>query len=352
MNPTPPAPISQKFNLKSFWARPEGKTGMLALAGIAALLIYGWGNVVGFLVTMMADTVHLTLLVAAFAALLYLLFSSRTHLLFRLLMRWLTGLIITIDPIGILKDRLQQMRKRRATMGQQVSNVSGQIRFLKETIDKNKAIASQQLKQAEYAKKAATSARDQNEQLRMALQMKVKANKAGRLEQSNLSYSQLLTKLQAIYDLLTKWATHVDAYIEDTEDEVRQKEIEYKTINSAFKAYRTALSVIKGNATEEDIYNTTMEYLAEDAGRKLGEMEDFQRVAQGFMDNIDIENGVVTTDALKQLDAYEHKLLTSGNQDTAFLLPAATVAPDPVPATDGGSRNTGVAKSDYDSIFK
>jgi len=45
---------------------------------------------------------------------------------------------------------------------------------------------------AAHAKKIATSTADQNEQLRMALQMKAKANQAGRLQKSNLSYQQLL----------------------------------------------------------------------------------------------------------------------------------------------------------------
>ena len=53
--------------------------------------------------------------------------------------RAITGMIINIDPIGILKDHLSQMRKRREVMSQQISNVSGQIQYLKSTIEKNSA---------------------------------------------------------------------------------------------------------------------------------------------------------------------------------------------------------------------
>ncbi len=127
---------------------------------------------------------------------------------------------------------------------------------------------------------------------------------------------------------------------------MKQSEIQYKTLNTAYKAYRTALSVIRGNANEEDLYNSTMEFLAEDAGRKLGEMEDFQRVAQNFMDTIDIQNGVMEDAALKKLDEYEHKLLTEGNQDTAFLLPGASAAPVAMAAKQGGN-----SSSDYTGLF-
>lgn len=352
MGITPSAPNLGQ-DLKSFWSRPEGKTGMIFIVLTAAALVYGWGMIVPFIVSMLSDTLHMIYLAAILAAVLWVIFSSRTHLLFRLIMRWITGLIIDIDPIGILKDHLSQMRKRRDLMSQQISNVSGQIQYLKNIIDKNQALANENMRLAAHAKKMATSTADQNEQLRMALQMKAKANQAGRLQKSNLSYQQLLNKLQNIYDLLSKWAVHIDFYIEDTDNEVKQAEIEYKTINTAYRAYRTALSVIKGTGDEKELYNQTMEKLAEEAGRKLGEMEDFQRLAQNFMDTIDLENGAVETDALEKLDAYEQKLLTSGATDMPFLLPGATAAPVPVAVGKGpGSPAPAKSASDYGDMFK
>ncbi|HUD67994.1 MAG TPA: hypothetical protein VMQ17_25655 [Candidatus Sulfotelmatobacter sp.] len=352
MSITPSAPNLGQ-DLKSFWSRPEGKTGMIFIVLAAAGLVYGWGQIVPFIVSMLADTLHMVYLAAILGAILFVVFSSRTHLMFRLLMRAITGMIINIDPIGILKDHLSQMRKRRDVMSQQISNVSGQIQYLKNIIDKNQAMANENMRLAAHAKKIATTTADQNEQLRMALQMKAKANQAGRLQKSNLSYQQLLSKLQNIYDLLSKWAVHIDFYIEDTDNEVKQAEIEYKTINTAYRAYRTALAVIKGTGDEKELYNQTMEKLAEEAGRKLGEMEDFQRLAQNFMDTIDLENGAVETEALEKLDAYEQKLLTSGATDTPFLLPGATAAPVPVPVKKtGDAPSPAKSASDYGDMFK
>jgi len=353
MSPELSAPSNLGQDLKSFWSRPEGKTGMIIIAAAGAALIYGWGVIVPFLVAMLADTLHMIYLAGILAAVLFVIFSSRTRLIFRLLMRALTGLIVNIDPIGILKDHLSQMRKRRDVMSQQISNVSGQIQYLKNIIDKNLAMANENMRLAAHAKKVATTTADQNEQLRMALQMKAKANQAGRLQKSNMSYQQLLAKLQNIYDLLSKWAVHIDFYIEDTDNEVKQAEIEYKTINSAYRAYRTALAVIKGTGDEKELYNQTMEHLAEEAGRKLGEMEDFQRLAQNFMDTIDLENGAVETEALDKLDAYEKKLLTSGASETAFLLPGATATPVPIAAKSGADeQNPGRKSGDYGDMFK
>ncbi len=141
MSITPSAPNLGQ-DLKSFWSRPEGKTGMIFIVLAAAALVYGWAQIVPFIVSMLADTLHMVYLAAILGAVLFVIFSSRTHLMFRLLMRAITGMIINIDPIGILKDHLSQMRKRRDVMSQQISNVSGQIQYLKDIINKNQALAT------------------------------------------------------------------------------------------------------------------------------------------------------------------------------------------------------------------
>lgn len=295
---------------KSYWSRPEGKTGMAILAAGLGALVYGWGKILPFLVDMMANTLKLGLLTAGVIVFLMVAFSPRTHLFFRLITRWITGLIITIDPIGILKDRLNQMRKRREEMEEQIKTTRGAIGTLKQAIQENgQNSAELKRKAAEARNQMERPGGDPERQLRMASQFKINANEAVRLDKANERYMDLLVRLEKIYKLLTTLGVSIDTYIQDTSNEVRQQEIQFKTIGAAHKAFSSAMKVLKGNATEEDIYNTTLEYLADEAGRKLGEMEDMQRVAQTFMDKIDIENGVMGEDVLKMVDTFESKML-------------------------------------------
>ncbi len=323
MGTSPISPTSLAQSAKSFWGRPEGKVGITFLAVVfGGVFLYTWSKILGWLISMLADTIHLAMLAGILVAIIFVLTNWRTHLAFRLLMRWITGLFITIDPIGVLKDHLVEMKKRRDVMNDQISNVRGAKQRLEDVIAKNTQTAEQNMRLAEQAKKMAQTS-DADQKLRMELQTRLKANQAGRLQQSNVGYQQLLTKITTLYSLLTKWSTNVDFFIADTEDTVQQAEIQYKTINSAYGAFRKALAVFKGSAEENDLYDSTLENLAEQASMKLGEMEDFQRVAQNFMDTIDVQNGAVETGALAALDKYEQKVLTVGNPDTAFLLPGA-----------------------------
>ena len=83
MSITPSAPNLGQ-DLKSFWSRPEGKTGMIFIVLAAAAAVYGWGQIVPFIVSMLADTLHMVYLAAILGAILFVIFSSRTHLMFRL----------------------------------------------------------------------------------------------------------------------------------------------------------------------------------------------------------------------------------------------------------------------------
>jgi hypothetical protein len=324
--------------LKSFWSRPEGKTGIIILAILVGLGILESTAVLAFLVAMLVDITHIIGLCLLIFGMLWVVFSKTSHRMFRLISRYLTGLLIELDPIGIVEDKVLQMKKRRAQLGNQIKEVSGQLGVLKGVIDSNIKEADMSMRLAEEAKKRLATD-DEAEVLRMKLQMRANANKAGRRQQSNIGYKELYDKIKKVYDFLKKWSIHIDFYIDDTDDQVKEAKIRRKTINSAYRAFLTAIRLIKGDADENDLYDRAMEFMAEDATRKLGEMEEFQDVAQNFMASIDLQNGVVETKALEQLDRYEQKLLTSGDQTTAFLLPGATETKVPVAVPIGKKKN-------------
>lgn len=250
-------------------------------------------------------------------------------------MRMITSWVITIDPIGILKDRLKEMRKRREALAEQITNVNGQRVTLRNIIEKNTAESQKSFGMASEARKRAEAAGDVEYQRRMKLQLQQNANHGKRLENANVGYATLLNKLDKIYDFLSKWADNIDFFIADTDDEVKQQEVQYKALNAGFKAFKTAMSVISGNTDENELYNDTMQYLADEAGRKIGYMEEAQRTAQKFMDSADLSAGAVSSDAMAELDAYEQKFLTSGNEETSFLLPGAQ--PHKTPVTINGN---------------
>ena len=322
--------LPESTDIKSFWSRPEGKTAMLIYGGIIAVCVFFWGEIVPWILNMLEDTLHMAYLVGILGAAAYLVFGKRPQLMFRVLVRKLTSLFVAVYPIEIIEDKLLQMKKRRDEMNKQIGLVNGSITKLKRVIAQNHADAVKGFGAASQAQRMAGVAKDQTEQLRMQLAMKSQARRAQRREQSNIGYQNLLERLTKVYNFLTRYAVNVDYFIDDTQDEIDQKKTEYETTTSAFGAMKQAMAVIRGNATEEDIYDQAFDQIENTVSTQLGMMDDLQRMSQNFMDNMDIENGSVDEAALQALNAFEQKTLTAGSTEQVMTADKGKLVPIPV----------------------
>ena len=115
--------------IKPFWSRPEGVTGTIILMLLAAITGYvaftATAAVVSFL-TSTAGTV-LSLLVLGTVIFLAIDKNGRNILryMFQNAMRWLTGLFVNIDPIGVLKSYIQDLRTNLTKMSRQMVQLRG-----------------------------------------------------------------------------------------------------------------------------------------------------------------------------------------------------------------------------------
>jgi len=135
--------------------------------------------------------------------------------------------------------------------------------------------------------------------------MALQARKAGRLQQSNVTLKTLYTKMEIIYRVLAKMYENCQLLLEDTEDQVKLKESEWKAIQQSHKAMRSAMNIISGDKDKRAIYEEALEFMADDLGNKIGEMERFMELSEGFMDGIDLQNGVFEEKGLEMLEKWE-----------------------------------------------
>src|SRR5258706_6688471 len=159
MATTPGSPVMQ--GLKNFWQGPEGTAGkvVLVLGGIA--VAYGFVQILPFLSAAATDTLHLVVLIGAILVFLFIVTDKRVRtlakLMFQSVMRYLTGLFIELDPIGILKNYIGEMKKNLAIMDEQLGNLNGSIRTLQNQIDTNQKDAEHSMALANQADKKMAS---------------------------------------------------------------------------------------------------------------------------------------------------------------------------------------------------
>ncbi len=294
MSDLSPAP----YTPKSFWSRPEGKTGMffgLAILGAVGFAVYTYMD---SLILLAENTLYLGAMLMALAAIIYMVLDPRMRNLvwysYKSIMRFITGMFVQIDPIGILKSYVDDLRDNLRKMSKQIGNLRGQMRRMKTIMEKNTKEIDTNLKLAQQAKKQGN-----NKQLTLS------TRKAARLKETNGKYAVLHKKMEVMYRILEKMYENSEILLEDTKDQVMVKEQERKAIRASHSAMSSAMNIIKGNGDKREMFDMALEEIANDVANKVGEMERFMDVSANFMDSIDLQNGVFEEEGMKMLEQWE-----------------------------------------------
>lgn len=333
---------------KNFWNRPEGITGIIAIAALGIgggyLISSFWQAFMAFIGT----TLGAAITFVALAGIVYMILDPKMRNLiwymYKSAMRWLTGLFVQIDPIGILKTYVEDLQDNLRKMNRQISMLRGQMHKLKEIIVNNQ-------KSIENNLQLASKARENNKQAIMIL----KSRKAGRLKESNMRLDDLYKKMEILYRVLSKMYDNSQVLSEDIKDQIMVKEQERKAIHASHSAMKSAMSIISGNPDKRAMFDAAMEAITDDVASKVGEMERFMEMSANFMDSVDLQNGVFEEEGLKMLEKWENEgvslllgeakedLLSQANDESDVL---DLDSPRKEPIREPGHKNQ------YDSFFE
>lgn len=282
---------------KSFWKRPEGKTGLIFIA--AAVIGGGFGlwHFLPVLIALLENTLYAGLLAAAVAALSSPIWSTKVRFLFKGLMRGITSLFIKIDPISIMRGYIETLATKLANVDSQISTLNGQIKATEISIEKNAQEIAECMSRAKLAKEKGIVA-----------QLSLNARQAERLEKSNKTLKELLEKMRGLYKMLLKLREVCATTKQDIENEVEHKEREYKSIKAAHGALKGAMSILNGGGEEAELYKQTLEHLQENYANKMGEIETAMTLSEGFLASVDLDNAAFEQEALAKLEQ-----MASGN---------------------------------------
>ncbi len=313
----------QPIKPKNFWERPEGITGAVFLGAIllgGGYLLY---KALPTLITLASNTLYLAGILAALAALVYVVLDPKMRNLiwymYKSVMRWITGLFVQLDPIGILKSYIDELKDNLGKMNGQISSLKGQMYKLNELIRQNQREIQTNLGMASKAKETGKESI-----------MVLKARKAGRLQESNMKLEDLYKRMELLYRVLTKMYENSEIMLEDLQDQVQVKEQEYKAIKASHSAIRSAQAILSGNSDKKYMYDMALEAMAEDVGQKVGEMERFMDMSKNIMESIDLQNGVFEEEGLEMLEKWE-------KEGVSFLL--------------GGEKNKIIAKASSSDVL-
>lgn len=294
---------------KSFWKRPETPGQLLMYGGLGLLGFWVWGKISSFVLQTISNTFWMAVYGIGLALLAMIVLSPKTHLIIRLISRKITGLIIELDPIGILKDRVEQLLKRMESFSEKKEALAGAKKQVDSTIRRNDEELSQQQKVVEGAKAMlARPGTNATTTLRAQTELRIATNEVDRITRANKEYAHLSTTLARIQEVLERGEIYLDGFIRDGRNEARQWEIKRKTSGIAKGAISDALSILKGKASEQDLYQSTLDHLADEYDTRLGLVDEGLKDLEAFMLKVDLQTGVVDADAFAFVNDFEKKL--------------------------------------------
>jgi phage shock protein A len=309
--------FDKEFKPKSFWKRPEGTLGavvLLALLGGAGYLLV---TNIAAITAFMGNVLGLAVIILALGALLYMALDPKMRNLisyvYKSTMRKITSLFITIDPIGILKNYIEDLEDNLEKLSKQIGNLMGQSQKLSRMHKENEEEIEKQLT---FAQKAREMGDEKN--------MLLSTRKAARLKDVNQNYAQLLKRMDILKRVLKKMYSNSEVLLEDTRDQVKVKEVERKAIRTSHSAMKSAMNIIAGNSDKRLMFDAAVEHIADDVANKVGEMERMMELSNDFMNTIDLQNGAFEEKGLQMLEEFERKssllLLDSGREVSDELI--------------------------------
>jgi hypothetical protein len=368
---TTPSPLSS-FSPKSFWKKPEGTPGMI-LMGLAALAgAVGLYFALPFLITLVSNTIELGILAGVLAAMVYVVMNGTVQALakniFQSICRGIARTYTTIDPIGILRNQLDDMKKAKEELDETVQKFAGSYNNLKSNIArKNQQIMDFKAK-ADAAGRMLQSKTDPLERERIQLEQQTFLQNAGMVMQTQGQLQALADQTKDMLDKFRHWSQISDAKIQRTGFQVELLAEQRTMVLAAKRTLGIGMRLLKGDPEQLKLVDGAIEYLQEDAAQTLGEIEEFNRYSDKLLTDIDIENNANAEVARAKFAEMGSKLEASANRpdvgSAAIQQLQAALAqansPISIPTTPvtgrgtaaGANTGTTTGTGDYNDLFK
>jgi hypothetical protein len=313
--------IPANYTPKSFWKKPEGNAGKLMVAGLAAAGVYGLWLTLPFLLSVVWGTINLCIGLAILGVFGWLFFNPTVRCavrnVFQSIARGMARCVMTIDPIGILQNNLDNMKKEKQTLDDTTGKFAGAENSLVNKIAAKKEEIKQTLAKSAEVQRRMAAEKDQFVLTGLKLKRDTYDQKAGLLNQAVISLSNLEAENKKMLVAFRRWSQISDAKIERTKMQVELLSEMRKDALEARKTLTIGKRLLQGDPEQLKMVDMAIEYITEDAAQTYGEIREFNNQSDKLFDDLDIENAANADLARQKFAELTAKLDASADSPTA-----------------------------------
>lgn len=298
--------IVTRVKNQSFWAKPEGTTGMIVAASAGLAVLYGAYKVMPYVANLMENTLYAALCLAGVLAVGYVILDGRLRdrlsLLYQLSMEKLTYSIIKYDPFGVMREMQRRAAKKLAEADEFMLKVAGEASTIKTELDSMIKEKGDVAATVAWMQKNGKSEEVINDE----------AEKVTTLTES-------ITRLSKSYDVTYGFYTHLKRVKEEFERyekkigwEINLREREYKAVNAVASATQIMRAFIKGSDADIQTRNRALAYVNVDYAEKLGRIESAMEDSTKFIEKADMQHAIDADRGLKLLQDLNSRDISVG----------------------------------------
>ena len=324
--------------LKELWKRPGGTfakiTGFLALGGVAfAFCKY----VLPFLVAATGNLLLLAVELVALAAIIFI-FTSKPFLRavslgWLQLMRKLYGLIVNIDPIAILQNGINEMKKKLGVVNENVTKLESVLVSMRKKLTNYKTSFEDNVRKRNALQTKMNKMEDPNDILKYKAQLQLVDNEITRGDSQIKSQTERIITSEKYLDIMKKLQVAADFKVRDAQNELSFRKDEYEQAKAQQKAMSSITSIIKGSLTKSLEEELAMETVTDTINNSIAEINRLLDGSNDILVNFELNqdmNCQKADEIVKMFEtngfsifetreepsfSFSHKAITSGVQE-------------------------------------
>lgn len=278
----------QKFEqrTKSLFDQKGGNLGMVVLAiGVVALIVF-LQPILAIIQTALTSLLGIIALVLVISAILYVVFDKRARnivgTLYMMGIQKLMGLVVKMNPIVIMEDGIKKLWKRIEFIEQKMGQLNSVRLDIKSKIKSKKKDLQDYLDRRDIAKK-----KGDTEAFHVADRQCV------RLRDITQEYIDFDVSCENWYSVLSRLAQLAKYTAEDATNEVEIQKERYKMVKTSHSAFRSVMSIIKGDPDDLAMFNQAFQFVNSDIMDKIGEMDRVINTTGGLLSKLDIDKEIL-----------------------------------------------------------
>ena len=305
----------QKFGgdgkITNLWKQPGGTLAKVGLWVMGGSVLWGIYKALPYLIAFTQNVFTLTLLMLGLGCILYVVFSPEMRKILKLLYlqicRKITGLIVEIDPIAILENSINEMKKKLQTVKKRITEIGS-------------TLAGMENKQKEYKKEFEMNVgrvkaikeklmKDNDEKTRMALngQLTISQNDITMLDEQIKAQADRITKTKRYLEILEKLEIAATTKIKVAENTVSHKKDEYEQAKKMKSAVQSLTSIFSSSwLTKSMEEQMALNVVSNTINDSIAEMNRLLDGSNDILINYDISSMANASKVDEIIASYDH----------------------------------------------